>query len=147
MKESLKVQKDDADAREKELKTVLERICEIKKDKAELQLMIDEQEKEAASLKRRVAEANRLRNENEDLLSQVQEMKCLLDEAKAVATSGQCNCKITGTKVKLKTAKKKSSLGHHGAFLKQSIKVMSNVFENFSKDGWEDVSESRYGSH
>lgn len=141
------MQKDDADARERELKMVLERICEIKKDKAELQLMIDEQEKEAASLKRQVAEANRLRNENEDLLSQVQEMKCLLDEAKAVATSGQCNCKITGTKVKLKTAKKKSSLGQHGAFLKQSIKVMSNVFENFSKDGWEDVSESRYGSH
>ncbi|XP_010133252.1 PREDICTED: centlein, partial [Buceros rhinoceros silvestris] len=142
LKESLKVQKDDADARERELKMVLERICEIKKDKAELRLMIDEQEKEAASLKRQVAEANRLRNENEDLLSQVQEMKCLLDEAKAVATSGQCNCKITGTKVKLKTAKKKSSLGQHGAFLKQSIKVMSNVFENFSKDGWEDVSES-----
>lgn len=98
-------------------------------------------------MKGQVAEANRLRNENEDLLSQVQELKCLLGEAKAVATFGQCNCKITGTKVKLKTAKKKSSLGHHGAFLKQSIKVMSNVFENFSKDGWEDVSESRYSSH
>ncbi|XP_035751472.1 centlein [Egretta garzetta] len=139
---SLKVQKEDADTRERELETLLKRICEIKKGKAELQLVIDEQEKEAASLKRQVAEANRLRNENEDLLSQVQELKCLLDEAKAVATSGQCNCKITGTKVKLKTAKKKSSLGHHGAFLKQSIKVMSNVFENFSKDGWEDVSES-----
>uniref|UniRef100_A0A8D0FDT3 Centlein n=1 Tax=Strix occidentalis caurina TaxID=311401 RepID=A0A8D0FDT3_STROC len=138
LEESLKVQKEDADAREREL---LKRICEIKKDKAELQLVNNEQEKEAASLKRQVAEANRLRNENEDLLSQVQELKCLLDEAKAVATSGQCNCKITGTKVKLKTAKKKSSLGHHGAFLKQSIKVMSNVFENFSKDGWEDMSE------
>ncbi|KAM6109370.1 centlein [Phoenicopterus ruber ruber] len=142
LKASLKVQKEDADTRERELETLLKRICEIKKDKAELQLVIDEQEKEAAALKRQVAEANRLRNENEDLLSQVQELKCLLDEAKAVATSGQCNCKITGTKVKLKTAKKKSSLGHHGAFLKQSIKVMSNVFENFSKDGWEDVSES-----
>ncbi|KAM9367328.1 LOW QUALITY PROTEIN: centlein [Phaethornis superciliosus] len=139
---SLKVEKEDADAREKELESVLKRIGEIKKDKVELQLVIDEQEKEAASLKRQVAEAKRLRNENEDLLSQVQELKCLLDEAKAVATSGQCNCKITDTKVKLKTAKKKSSLGHHGAFLKQSIKVMSNVFENFSKDGWEDVSES-----
>ncbi|XP_074668281.1 centlein [Strix aluco] len=139
LEESLKVQKEDADTREREL---LKRICEIKKDKAELQLVNNEHEKEAASLKRQVAEANRLRNENEDLLSQVQELKCLLDEAKAVATSGQCNCKITGTKVKLKTAKKKSSLGHHGAFLKQSIKVMSNVFENFSKDGWEDMSES-----
>ncbi|XP_074877918.1 centlein isoform X2 [Buteo buteo] len=142
LKASLEVQKEDADTRERELEALLKRICEIKKDKAELQLVIDEQEKEAASLKRQVAEANRLRNENEDLLSQVQELKCLLDEAKAVATSGQCNCRITGTKVKLKTAKKKSSLGHHGAFLKQSIKVVSNVFENFSKDGWEDVSES-----
>lgn len=147
MKASVKVQKEDADTRERELETLHKRICEIKKDKAELQLVIDEQEKEATSWRRQVAEANRLRNENEDLLSQVQELKCLLDEAKAVATSGQCNCKITGTKVKLKTAKKKSSVGHHGAFLKQSIKVMSNVFENFSKDGWEDVSESRYGSH
>ncbi|XP_075596153.1 centlein isoform X5 [Balearica regulorum gibbericeps] len=142
LKASLKVQKENADTRERELEMLLKRICEIKKDKAELQLVIDEQEKEAASLKRQVAEANRLGNENEDLLSQVQKLKCSLDEAKAVATSGQCNCKITGTKVKLKTAKKKSSLGHHGAFLKQSIKVMSNIFENFSKDGWEDVSES-----
>ncbi|XP_009951587.1 PREDICTED: centlein-like, partial [Leptosomus discolor] len=142
LKASLEVQKEDADTRERELETLLKRICEIKKDKAELQLVIDEQEKELASLKRQMAESNRLKNENEDFPSQAQELKCFLDAAKAVATSGQCNCKITGTKVKLKTAKKKSSLGHHGAFLKQSIKVMSNVFENFSKDSWEDVSES-----
>ncbi|XP_015135701.2 centlein [Gallus gallus] len=142
LKASLKLEKEDADTRERELEKLLSRICEIKKDNAELQLVIDDREKEAASLKRQVAEANRLRNENEDLLSQVEELTCLLGEAKAAATSGQCNCKITGTKVKLKAAKKKSSLGHHGAFLKQSIKVMSNVFENFHKDGWEDVSES-----
>ncbi|KAL9822667.1 LOW QUALITY PROTEIN: centlein [Geothlypis trichas] len=141
LKESLKVQKGDADTGKGELETLLKRICEVKKEKAELQFVIDEKEKEAASLKRQVTEANRLRNESEDLLSQVQEQKCLLDKAKAVAICG-CNCKITGTKVKLKTAKKKSSLGHHRAFLKQSIKVMSNVFENFSKDSWEDVSES-----
>ncbi|XP_064358857.1 centlein isoform X6 [Dromaius novaehollandiae] len=142
LKASLEVQKEDADLRERELEKLHKRICETKEDKAELQLVIDEQEREVAILKRQVAEANRLRNENEYLLSQVQELKCLLDEAKALATCGQCNCKITSSKVKLKTAKKKSSLGHHGAFLKQSIKVMSNVFENFSKDGWEDVSES-----
>uniref|UniRef100_U3IJC7 Centlein n=1 Tax=Anas platyrhynchos platyrhynchos TaxID=8840 RepID=U3IJC7_ANAPP len=141
LKSSLKVQKEDADTRERELEKLLKQICEMKRDNTELQAVIDEQEKEATCLKRQVAEANRLRKENEDLLSQTQELKCLLGEAKAVATSGQCNCKITGTKVKLKTAKKKSSLGHHGAFLKQSIKVMSNVFENFCKDGWEDVSE------
>ncbi|XP_032530972.1 centlein isoform X13 [Chiroxiphia lanceolata] len=142
LKESLKVQKEDADTRERELEMLLKRICEIKKEKSELQLVIDEKEKEVASLKRQVAEANRLRSESEDLLSQVQEPKCLPDKAKAVTTSGQCNCKITGTKVKLKTAKEKSSLGHHGAFLKQSIKVMSNVFEKLSKDGWEDVNGS-----
>ncbi|XP_015704536.1 centlein isoform X2 [Coturnix japonica] len=142
LKASLKLEKEDADTRERELEKLLKRICEIKKDNAELQLVIDAREKEAASLKRQVAEANMLRNENEDLLSQVEELTCLLGEAKAAATSGQCNCKITGTKVKLKASKKKSSLGHHGAFLKQSIKVMSNVFENFRKDGWEDVSES-----
>lgn len=147
MKESLKVQKEDAGTRKREMETLLKRTCEVKKEKAELQLVIDEKEKEAASLKRQVTKANRLRNESEDLLSQVQEQKCLPDKAKAVAISEQCNCKITGTKVKLKTAEKKSSLGHHGAFLKQSIKVMSNVFENFSEDGWEDVSESRYSSH
>ncbi|KAM4879267.1 LOW QUALITY PROTEIN: centlein [Sylvia borin] len=139
LKESLKVQKEDADTQKRELE-LLKRICEVQKEKSELQLVIDEKEKEAASLNRQVTEANRLRNESEDLLSQVQEQKCLLDKAKAVAISGQYNCKITGTKVRLN--KKKSSLGHHGAFLKQSIKVMSNVFENFSKDGWEDVSES-----
>ncbi|XP_019466030.1 centlein-like isoform X2 [Meleagris gallopavo] len=142
LKAFLKLEREDADTRERELEKLLKRICEMKKDNAELQLVIGDQEKEAASLKRQVAEANRLRNENEDLLSQVEELTCLLGEAKAAATSGQCNCKITGTKVKLKAAKKKSSLGHHGAFLKQSIKVMSNVFENFRKDGWEDVSES-----
>uniref|UniRef100_A0A669QD84 Centlein n=1 Tax=Phasianus colchicus TaxID=9054 RepID=A0A669QD84_PHACC len=141
LKASLQLEREDADTRERELEKLLKRICEIKKDNAELQLVIGDREKEAAALKRQVAEANRLRNENEDLLSQVEELTCLLGEAKAAATSGQCNCKITGTKVKLKAAKKKSSLGHHGAFLKQSIKVMSNVFENFCKDGWEDVSE------
>ncbi|XP_048787490.1 centlein isoform X2 [Lagopus muta] len=142
LKASLQLEREDADTRERELEKLLKRIREIKKDNAELQIVIGDREKEAASLKRQVAEANRLRNENEDLLSQVEELTCLLGEAKAAATSGQCNCKITGTKVKLKAAKKKSSLGHHGAFLKQSIKVMSNVFENFRKDGWEDVSES-----
>ncbi|XP_067409229.1 centlein [Emydura macquarii macquarii] len=149
LKASIKRQKDDADTRESELEKLLKKIREIKKDKTDLQLVIDELEREVASLKRQVAEANRLRNENEDLLCQVQQLKSSLDKAKAVATiatigatRGQCNYKTAGTKVKLKTTKKKSSLGHHQAFLNQSIKVMSNVFENFNKDGWEDLSES-----
>lgn len=154
LKASLKLQREDANMREREFEKLLKRIREIKKDKAELQLVIDELEREAVSLKRQVAEANGLRNENEDLLSQVQQLKSSLDKAKAVApivpvktTCGQHNCKTPSTKVKLKTAKKKSSLGRHQAFRKQSIKVTSNVIENFNKDGWEDMSEGRYGSH
>ncbi|XP_043371115.1 centlein isoform X5 [Dermochelys coriacea] len=149
LKASIKCHKEDADTKERELEKLLKKFREIKKDKADLQLVIDELEREVTSLKRQVAEANRLRNENKDLLCEVQQLKNSLDKAKAVptmatvgATSGQCNCKTAGTKVKLKTTKKKSSLGRHQAFLNQSIKVMSNVFENFNKDGWEDMSES-----
>ncbi|XP_077673815.1 centlein [Eretmochelys imbricata] len=149
LKASIKCHKEDADTKERELEKLLKKFREIKKDKADLQLVIDELEREVTSLKRQVAEANRLRNEKEDLLCEVQQLKNSLDKAKAVATmatvgatGGQCNCKTAGTKVKLKTTKKKSSLGRHQAFLNQSIKVMSNVFENFNKDGWEDMSES-----
>ncbi|XP_019410623.1 PREDICTED: centlein isoform X1 [Crocodylus porosus] len=148
LKTSLKLQREGANMREREFEKLLKRIREIKKDKAELQLVIDQLEREVVSLKRQVAEANGLRIENEDLLSQVQQLKSSLDKAKAVApivpvktTCGQCNCKTASTKVKLKTAKKKSSLGRHQAFRKQSIKVTSNVIENFNKDGWEDMSE------
>ncbi|XP_074851035.1 centlein [Carettochelys insculpta] len=149
LKASIKCQKEDADTRERELEKLLRKVQEIRKDKADLQSVTDELEREVAALKKQVTEANRLRNENEDLLCQVQQLKNLLDKAKeaaAMATEGasqeRCNCKTAGTKVKLKTTKKKSSLGRHQAFLNQSIKVMSSVFENFSKDGWEDMSES-----
>ncbi|XP_024066855.1 centlein [Terrapene carolina triunguis] len=149
LKASIKCHKEDADTKERELEKLLKKLREIKKDKADLQLVIDELEREVTSLKRQVAEANRLRNENDDLLCEVQQLKNSLDKAKAVATMatvgathGQCNCKTAGTKAKLKATKKKSSLGRHQAFLNQSIKVMSNVFENFNKDGWEDMSES-----
>uniref|UniRef100_A0A4X2K6C1 Centlein n=1 Tax=Vombatus ursinus TaxID=29139 RepID=A0A4X2K6C1_VOMUR len=59
-----------------------------------------------------------------------------------VVSTEQCRqCKTTTTKVKFKAAKKKGATGRPQAFLNQSIKVMSNVFENY-KDDWEDVSES-----
>ncbi|XP_044533158.1 centlein [Gracilinanus agilis] len=59
-----------------------------------------------------------------------------------VVSTEQCRkCKTTTTKVKFKTAKKKGATGNSQAFLNQSIKVMSNMFEN-CKDDWEDVSES-----
>ncbi|XP_061486563.1 centlein isoform X2 [Rhineura floridana] len=146
LKGLLKQQKEEAEAREKKLEVLLKQNTEMKEDKAELQLMIYELEKEIASLKRQVAEANSLRNENEDLLSQMKQLQSSLDRARTVgsmveASCGQCRCKNRSAKVKLKTGKK-SLVEHHQSLLNQSIKVMSGVFENFSKDGWEDMSES-----
>ncbi|XP_062985305.1 centlein isoform X2 [Elgaria multicarinata webbii] len=146
LKALLKQHRDEAETSEKELEMLLQKITEIKEDKAELQLMIDGMEREVTSLKRQVAEANSLRKENEDLLSQVKQLQSSVDRARIVgsvataeATCGQCRCKSTSAKVKLK---KKGLAEHHQSLLNQSIKVMSGVFENFSKDGWEDMSES-----
>lgn len=154
LKASLKHHREEEETREKELEKLLKKIIEIKEDKAELQLMIDGLEREVTSLKRQVAEANALRNENEDLLSQVKQLQSSLDQARRVGSMAtaevacvQCRCRSASTKVKLKTGKKKSIVEHHQSFLNQSIKVMSGVFQNFSKDGWEDMSESRYSSH
>ncbi|KAM6468323.1 centlein isoform 2-T2 [Liasis olivaceus] len=144
----LKQNIDDAGAREKELKILVEKITEAKEDKAKLQSITDRLEKEVTSLKRQVAEGNSLKNENKDLLSQVKQLQSLLDRAKmadlkaTVETAcGQCRCKSTGASVKLKTGKKKS-LVERQSLCSQSIKVMSGAFQNFSKDGWEDMSES-----
>lgn len=149
----LKKHTDDAEDREKELKILVEKITEAKKDKAKLQLIIDGLEKEIMSLKRQVAEGNALKNENVDLLSQVKQLQSLLSKTKMVdskttveAACGQCRCKNTGASVKLKTGKKKS-LVEHQSLCNQSIKDLSGALENFSKDGWEDMSESRYSSH
>ncbi|XP_038625450.1 centlein [Tachyglossus aculeatus] len=147
MKVSLKQYREAAECRERELEHLLKGNREMKRDKAELQVKLGKLEKEVTSLQGQVAEANGLRKENEELLTQVQKLQPLVDEAKAwMATVGEgcgrCDSKATSTKVKFKTGKKKSSMGCHQAFLNQSIKVTSNMFENFSKDGWEDVSES-----
>lgn len=154
LKALLKQHQEETEAKAKEMEKLLEKITEIKKDKAELQLMIDGLEREVTSLKRQVVESNSLRHENEDLLSKVKQLQSSLDRerrpgstATGEATHGQCRCKNATAKVKLKTGKKKTLVQHHQSLLNQSIKVMNSVFESFSKDGWEDVSESRYGSH
>ncbi|XP_048359971.1 centlein isoform X3 [Sphaerodactylus townsendi] len=149
LKATLQQHREGADTREREVEKLLQKIKEIKQDKAELQLMIDGLEGEVTSLKRQVAETNTLRNENKDLLSQVRQLQTSLDKARMMgtlatveATCGPCRCKSASSKVMWKTEKKKSSVKRHQSFLNQSIKVMSGVFENFSKDGWEDMSES-----
>ncbi|KAJ7335459.1 hypothetical protein JRQ81_013400, partial [Phrynocephalus forsythii] len=149
LKALLQRHQEETEAKEKELETLLEKMAEMKKDKAELQLMIDGLKREVTSLKRQAAEANSLRNEKEDLLNQVKQLQSSLEQAKRVASNttgdtpcGQCRCQSTTAKVKLKTGKKASLAAHHQPLLNQSIKVMSSVFESFCKDGWEDMSES-----
>ncbi|XP_022373315.1 centlein isoform X2 [Enhydra lutris kenyoni] len=147
LKSLLKQQQEDSEGREKELEQLQRRSKEVEKDKAELQVKIGELEREVTSLRRQVAEANGLRNENEEQMNSVEKLQHSADKAKSemAATevrSGQYDCKTTTTKVKLKAAKKKGSVGRYHTVLNHSIKVMSSVFENLNKDGWEDVSES-----
>ncbi|XP_077917368.1 centlein isoform X3 [Halichoerus grypus] len=147
LKSLLKQQQEDSEGREKELEQLQRGSKEVEKDKAELQVKISELEREVTSLRRQVAEANGLRNENEEQMNSMEKLQHSADKAKSeMATTevrcGQYDCKTTTTKVKFKAAKKKCSVGRYHTVLNHSIKVMSNVFENLSKDGWEDVSES-----
>uniref|UniRef100_A0AAA9SKM8 Centlein n=1 Tax=Bos taurus TaxID=9913 RepID=A0AAA9SKM8_BOVIN len=149
LKSLVKEQQEDAKTREKELEQLKKGSKGVEKDKAKLEAKISELEIEVISLRRQVAEANELRNENEELMNSVEKLQHSADKAKSeMATtearsgSGQSECKTTTTKVKFKTAKKKCSVGRYHTVLNHSIKVMSNVFENLSKDDWEDVSES-----
>nr|KAF6483772.1 centlein [Rousettus aegyptiacus] len=149
LKSLLKQQQEDAETREKELKQLQKESKDVEKGKADLQVKISELEREVTSLRREVAEANGLRNESEELINSMPKLQRSADKAKSeMATmevkSGRYDCKTTTTKVKFKAAKKKCSVGRYHTVLNHSIKVMSNMFENLSKDkdGWEDVSES-----
>ncbi|KAM7092171.1 centlein isoform 2-T2 [Molossus nigricans] len=148
LKSLLKQQKEEAETREKELEQLQKGGKDVEKDKAELQVKIRELEREVTFLRRQVAEANGLKSENEELMNSVEKLQQSVDKAESeMATtevrSGQYDCKTTTTKVKFKAAKKKCSVGRYHTVLNHSIKVMSNVFENLSKDkDWEDMSES-----
>ncbi|KAM5331465.1 centlein isoform 2-T2 [Glossophaga mutica] len=148
LKSLLKQQQENAEAREEELEQLQKGSKDVEKHRADLQEKISELEIEVTSLRRQVAEANRLKNENEEVMNSMEKLQHSADKAKSeMATtqvrSGQYDCKTTTTKVKFKTAKKKRSVGRYHTVLNHSIKVMSNVFENLSKDkDWEDVSES-----
>ncbi|XP_049751191.1 centlein isoform X1 [Elephas maximus indicus] len=147
LKSLLKQHQEDAETREKELEQLRKGSGEVEKEKTELQVKIGELEREVTSLRRQVAETNEFRNENEEVINSTEKSQHSADKANSeMATtevrSGQYSYKTTTTKVKFKAAKKKCSVGRHHTVLNHSIKVMSNVFENLSKDGWEDVSES-----
>lgn len=145
LRASLKQHREEVQTKEKDLEKLKKKITEIKKDKEELLLMMDELEREIASLKRQVAEANLLRSEHDDLLCHVKQLQTSLDEARIVGTiaAAEVTCwHCRSGKIKQKTGKRKNIVEHH-----QSFKVVNSVYENFSKDGWEDMSECRYSSH
>ncbi|XP_074186446.1 centlein isoform X2 [Rhinolophus sinicus] len=149
LKSLLKQQQEDAETREKQLEQLQKGSKDVEKDKADLEVKISELKKEVTSLRSQVAEANGLRNENEELRNAMEKLKHSANKANSkTATmkvrSGQHGCKTTTTKVKFNAAKKKCPVGRYHTILNHSIKVMSNLFENLSKDkdGWEDVSES-----
>nr|XP_055205823.1 centlein isoform X7 [Gorilla gorilla gorilla] len=147
LKSLLKQRREDTETGEKELEQIIKGSKDVEKENTQLQVKISELEREVTSLRRQVAEANALRNENEELINPMEKSHQSADKAKSeMATmevrSGRYDCKTTMTKVKFKAAKKNCSVGRHHTVLNHSIKVMSNVFENLSKDGWEDVSES-----
>ncbi|XP_012576986.1 PREDICTED: centlein isoform X5 [Condylura cristata] len=145
LKSLLKQQQEDSEARGKELEQLQKRNKEVEKHNADLQVKISELEREVTLLKRQVAEANGLRSENEELISSIDKLQHSADKAKTEMATTEVrasDCKTTTTKVKFKATKKKCSVGRYHTVLNHSIKVKSNMFENLSKDGWEDVSES-----
>ncbi|XP_073492740.1 centlein isoform X2 [Aquarana catesbeiana] len=144
LKTSIKFLQKDADLREKKMQKMHLEILEVNQAKETLEKKKDELNSEVASLKRLVADSNKLKNKNRDLLRQIHILQCTLEKTTVPLSSQESNKqgrrKEAATKVK-QNAARKISLRRHQAFLNQSIKVMSGVFENFSKDGWEDVSE------
>ncbi|XP_076420586.1 centlein isoform X9 [Peromyscus maniculatus bairdii] len=145
LKSQLKHYQEDSEVRERELEHLLKVSKDVEDDRGELESKITELEREVTTLRKQVADTKALRNEKEEVVSPGQKVHHPTDQAKcAMATADgrarQCDCKTTTTKVKLKAAKRKISVGRHHTVLNHSIKVMSH-FENLSKDGWEDVSE------
>ncbi|XP_067839565.1 centlein isoform X2 [Heptranchias perlo] len=122
---------------------------QIKREKNELNVIIDGLKTEASSVKRQMADTVKLRNENEELLQQMQELQEVL-ESKTVAakvrnikgvSNGNCACKTVRYNPRAKR-RKTNSMKRYQSSLNRSIKEMSSVFEHFSKDGWEDVTEA-----
>ncbi|XP_042188989.1 centlein isoform X3 [Callorhinchus milii] len=132
-----------------EIRKLLKENEQIREEKNELHVMMDELKTEASSLKRQIADTTKLRHENAAVLHQMQALKRVLGEAKAFtaktttaerASCGHCRCKTVNPNARVRI-RKKNAMKRYQSSLNRSIKEMSAVFENFSKDGWEDISE------
>ncbi|XP_073408577.1 centlein isoform X2 [Dendrobates tinctorius] len=146
LKSSITCLQKDAGLKERKMQEMNRKLLEVNQAREALEWRKDDLSREVTSLKKLLAGNNKLRSTNRELVMQVQFLQDTLDKAIASAPAvpkegnRQGRRKELGTKVKQNEARK-ISRRRHQAFLNQSIKVMSSVFENFSKDGWEDVSE------
>ncbi|KAM4050465.1 centlein isoform 2-T2 [Anomaloglossus baeobatrachus] len=146
LKTSINCLQKDSSLKERKMQETHRKYLEVNQAREALEWRKDDLSREVTSLKKLLAGSNKLRNTNQELVKQVQFLQDTLDKAIASApavpkeANRQGRRKELGTKVKQNEARK-ISRRRHQAFLNQSIKVMSSVFENFSKDGWEDVSE------
>ncbi|XP_069780374.1 centlein isoform X2 [Narcine bancroftii] len=121
----------------------------MKEEKNNLDVVMDEMKLETACLKRQIADMVLFRKENELLLQKIQELQEALASQTATINTGSmegnsiasCVCKTVTYNPRVKR-RKNNSMKQHQRFLNQSIKKMSNVFEHFSKDGWEDLTET-----
>ena len=84
LKSLVKEQQEDAKTREKELEQLKKGSKGVEKDKAKLEAKISELEIEVISLRRQVAEANELRNENEESADISQSMMPCLNIVKVL---------------------------------------------------------------
>ncbi|XP_066460453.1 centlein [Eleutherodactylus coqui] len=145
-KKSINCLQKDVDLKEQKMQEMNWEVLQVNRTKEALEKRKDDLNREVASLKKLLAGSNKLGSRNRELVKQVHFLQHTLDKAIASAPAvpkegnRQGRRKELGNKVKQDEARK-ISLRRHQAFLNQSIKVMSSVFENFSKDGWEDVSE------
>uniref|UniRef100_A0A8C5LY49 Centlein n=1 Tax=Leptobrachium leishanense TaxID=445787 RepID=A0A8C5LY49_9ANUR len=147
LKASSRHLRKDMESRERKIEELIVINIEANQVNEALATKNNELSREVTSLNRLLAKNSKVRNDNKDLLRQLDSIKNELEQARAVTAlatkpqnSKHGNKKEAGSKVRRKAAKK-ISLRRHQAFLNQSIKVMSSMFENFSRDGWEDVSE------
>ncbi|XP_078252995.1 centlein isoform X2 [Rhinoraja longicauda] len=121
----------------------------IKAERNELVAMADELKTESSCLKRQMANMVLLRKENEELLQKIQRLQETLESETDIISTGSIEGNSTGSCVcntaayNLRTKRRKNnSMKRYQRLLNRSIKKMSNVFEHFSKDGWEDVTGS-----
>ncbi|MBN3303825.1 CNTLN protein, partial [Amia calva] len=114
-----------------------------REEREQLLTAVAELEGRVSALRRQAAGAKELRRERGVMLRRMQELRRELGIARAARGPGARGppcCRAGAAKVRLRAARPGTSLRRRQVFLNQSIKEQSAVFEDFNRDGWEDLS-------